>query len=297
MSSTQTRSSPNFSDTGDLTRRKFSYMSLIEGGWTFLSCFFLFLTLAPLAAVLYYVIVRGIARLDWQAFTKLPPPPLVGGGGFGNALIGSLLMLAIASIISIPFGVLAAIFLSEFSSRRLAKWIRFFTNVLSGVPSIIIGIFVYGLIVVTTGTYSALAGGVALAVLMLPIVTRTTDEALQIVPQHVRWASVAMGSSDFQTVWRVVLPAALPAIITGTTLSIARGSGEAAPLLFTALFNFYWIDTLLEPTASLSILVFNFATGPYDNRQELAWAGAFIMVMVVLCTSIISRWSSSKSIY
>lgn len=296
-SNTRDRSSRNYQNTSDLTQEAFSKSSLIEKGWTILSGLCLAILLTPLVAVLAYVIIRGVARLDWQAFTELPPAPLVGEGGFANALVGSLLMLAIASAISIPFGVLAGIYLSEFSSGRIAKWIRFFTNVLSGVPSIIIGIFAYGILVLTTGTFSALAGGVALSILMLPIVTRTADEALQIVPKDVRWASVGMGASDFQTVLRVVIPAALPGLITGITLAVARGSGEAAPLLFTALFNYYWIDSLFEPTASLSVMVFNFATGPYENQQELAWAGSFVMVLVVLLTSMISRYASSKSIY
>jgi phosphate transport system permease protein len=193
--------------------------------------------------------------------------------------------------------VLAAIYLSEFSRGTIPRWIRFATNVLSGVPSILMGVFIYGLLVITTGSYSAVAGGFALGVLMLPIIVRTTDESLQIVPKQVRWAALGMGASKFQTVWRIVLPAALPAIATGLTLAVARAAGETAPLLFTALFSQYWINGVWQPTASLSVLVYNFATVPYEGQQRLAWAAALILVAIVLLTSIISRWATRKQIY
>jgi phosphate transport system permease protein len=267
--------------------------------WTGVAGFFTLLALVPLILVLFYVLVRGVARLDLAAFTELPPPPLAetGAGGFANALVGTLIMVGIGALFSVPFGVLAAIYLSEFSKGRVPRWIRFATNVLSGVPSILMGVFIYGLLVITTGTYSAVAGGLALGVLMLPIIVRTTDESLQIVPKTVRWAAVGMGASKFQTVLRVVLPAALPAIATGLTLAVARAAGETAPLIFTALFAQYWFDGFFGPTASLSVLVYNFATVPYDNQQALAWAGAVILVLLVLVTSILSRWATSNKVY
>lgn len=255
------------------------------------------IALIPLLLVISYVIIRGFDRLDIQAFTELPPPPLVKGGGFANALVGTLKMVGIASLISVPFGVLAAIYLSEFSSGRIARWIRFATNVLSGVPSILIGVFVYGILVISMGTYSAIAGSVALSILMLPIVVRTTDESLQLVPQEMRWASSGMGASSYQTILRVVMPAALPAIATGLTLAVARAAGETAPLIFTALFTQYWSSSLFKPTASLSVLVYNFATGPYEAQQNLAWAAALILIFLVLLTNIISRWATRKRIY
>jgi phosphate transport system permease protein len=266
--------------------------------WTGVAGFFTLLALIPLILVLFYVLVRGIARLDLAAFTELPPPPLAEEeGGFANALVGTLIMVGIGALFSVPFGVLAAIYLSEFSKGQVPRWIRFATNVLSGVPSILMGVFIYGLFVITTGTYSAVAGGLALGVLMLPIIVRTTDESLQIVPKTVRWAAVGMGASKFQTVLRVVLPAALPAIATGLTLAVARAAGETAPLIFTALFAQYWFDGLFSPTASLSVLVYNFATVPYENQQALAWAGAVILVGLVLITSVLSRWATRKRIY
>ena len=258
------------------------------------------LALVPLLFILSYLLIQGISSINFSTLTELPPPPLVEGGGFGNAIMGTLIMVGIGALISVPFGVLAAIYLSEFSSGKIAQWTRFATNVLSGVPSIIVGVFAYGVVVLTTGTYSAWAGGFALSILMLPIIVRTTDEALQLVPQEVRQASVGLGANNYQTVLQVVLPAAIPAILTGVTLAVARAAGETAPLLFTALFNQYWLnwdELLFEPTASLAVLVYNFAIVPFDNQQELAWAASFILVLIVLLTSILSRWATSRRTY
>ena len=261
---------------------------------------FTLLAIVPLFIILGYLLSKGISSLRWQVFTELPPPPLVEGGGFGNAILGTVIMVGIGGLISVPIGVMAAIYLSEFSQGKLADWIRFATNVLSGVPSIIIGVFAYSAIVLTTRTYSAWAGGFALAILMLPIIVRTTDEALKLVPQEVRQASIGVGANNYQTVLQVVLPAAMPAIITGVTLAVARAAGETAPLLFTALFTQYWPswgNNLVEPTASLAVLVYNFAIVPFQNQQELAWAAAFILVVLVLLTSIISRIATSQRTY
>ncbi|CDN14458.1 Phosphate transport system permease protein PstA (TC 3.A.1.7.1) [Richelia intracellularis] len=253
------------------------------------------LSLLPLLAVLSYVLIRGIDALSWSVFTELPPPPLVEGGGFRNAIFGTLLMVGIGALITVPFGVLAAIYLVEFSSGQLCRWVRFATSVLSGIPSIIIGVFTYGLLVYKGVVgYSPIAGGVALAVLMLPIIVRTTDEALQLVPDELRQASVGLGATNFQTVTKVVLPAALPAIITGITLSIARAAGETAPLIFTALFSQFPFNGLFQPIASLAVLVFNFAIVPYPNQQSLAWGASLILVLMVLITSIIARWVTSR---
>ncbi|RUS96847.1 phosphate transport system permease protein PstA [Trichormus variabilis SAG 1403-4b] len=257
------------------------------------------LALLPLLAVLSYVIFKGFSSLSLSVFTELPPAPLRKGGGFGNAILGTLLMVGIGATISIPFGVLAAIYLTEFSSSKVARWIRFATNILSGVPSIIAGVFAYGIVVLTLvklnlGSYSAFGGGFALAILMLPTILRTTDEALQLVSQDLRQASVGLGATKFQTVAQVVLPAALPAIVTGSTLAIARASGETAPLLFTALFSSFWPSGLFQPTASLAVLVYNFAVSPFQNWQSLAWAASLILVLMVLITSIIARWATRQ---
>jgi len=258
------------------------------------------LALLPLLAVLFYVIVQGVSRIAPAVFTELPPPPLVPGGGFGNAILGTLVMVGIGALISIPFGVMAAIYLSEFSTGKIAEWTRFATNVLSGVPSIIVGVFAYGVLVLTLRSYSAWAGGFALSILMLPIIVRTTDEALKLVPGELRQGAVGLGATNFETVSRVVLPAALPAIITGITLGIARAAGETAPLLFTALFSQYWPNwdaLLLEPTASLAVLIYNFAVVPFQNQQQLAWAASFILVLLVLITSVIARLATARRVY
>lgn len=308
MSSSQSlhRRRSSAADPNGIHQQSDSRQNLVESCWTAIAGLCLVMALIPLVLVLAYVLIRGIHRLDWAALTQLPPTPLAGeGGGFANALVGTLVMVAIGACMSVPLGVLAAIYLSEFSRGKLATWIRFATNVLSGVPSILIGVFIYGLLVLTQVTgFSAIAGGAALAVLMLPIIIRTTDESLQIVPEKLRWASTGLGASRLATVMRVVLPAALPAIATGLTLAVARAAGETAPLIFTALFTQYWtfdlanpLGSLFNPMASLSVLVYNFATVPYENQQELAWAASLILVAIVLLTSILSRWATRNRTY
>ncbi|MFN5513534.1 MAG: phosphate ABC transporter permease PstA [Cyanobacteriota bacterium] len=256
----------------------------------------LLLTLIPLFAVLIYVTVQGVSRINLDLFTKLPPPPGLSGGGVANAIIGTLIVVSIAVAIAVPIGVLAAIYLSEFSDdNQLARGVRFATNILSGVPSIIAGIFAYGLFVASGILgFSALAGGAALAVLMLPTIIRTTDEALQIVPQDIRWAALGVGAYKFQTVLFIVLPAALPSILTGVTLAIARAAGETAPLIFTALFSNFWPKGVTEPIATLAVLVYNFATVPFAPQQQLAWAASLILVFLVLTTSVAARLATRR---
>ncbi len=287
-------------DPASLKKNLSSFRTLFGLFMSGVAGLFTFMAIVPLFIILSYLLSKGISSLRWQVFTELPPPPLAEGGGFGNAIIGTVLMVGIGALISVPIGVMAAIYLSEFSEGKLADWIRFATNVLSGVPSIIIGVFAYIAVVLTTRTYSAWAGGFALAILMLPIIVRTTDEALKLVPQEVRQASIGVGANNYQTVLQVVLPAAIPAIITGVTLAVARAAGETAPLLFTALFTQFWPNwgnKLVEPTASLAVLVYNFAIVPFQNQQELAWAAAFILVVLVLLTSIISRIATQARTY
>ncbi|TAE56400.1 MAG: phosphate ABC transporter permease PstA [Nostocales cyanobacterium] len=282
-----------------LTRSATSPRTLFNTVMTVLAFTCGVLALIPLLAVLSYVLFKGFSSLSLDIFTQLPPAPFRKGGGFGNAILGTLLMVGIGAAFSIPTGILAAIAITEFSGGALARTVRFATNVLSGVPSIIAGVFAYGIVVLTLtklnlGSYSALGGGFALSILMLPIIVRTTDEALQLVPQELRQAALGLGATNFQTVVQVVLPAALPAIVTGSTLAIARASGETAPLIFTALFSSFWPDGLLKPTASLAVLVYNFAISPFPNWQSLAWAASLILVLMVLITSIISRWATRQ---
>jgi phosphate transport system permease protein len=273
-----------------LTRSSTDPRSLLGTFLTAIAGALVVLAIIPLLAVLSYVLIKGASRLNLDLLTQLPPPPMVPGGGIANAIVGTLVMVGLAALISVPIGIMAAVFLAEFSAPSTAQWIRFATNVLNGVPSIILGVFAYAALVVTTKTFSAFAGAVALSILMLPIIIRTTDEALQIVPQEIRWASVGVGASKYQTVLQIVLPAALPTILTGTTLAIARASGETAPLIFTALFTQFWPNSLSQPTPSLAVLVYNFATVPFKNQQELAWAASLVLVFLVLTTSVVSRW-------
>lgn len=266
---------------------------------TVLSGLCLAMTLVPLVLVLAFVTVRGVRRVDLALLTQLPPSPGLEGGGLANAILGTIIVVAIATAMSVPLGVMAAVYLSEFSQGNpIARWVRFFTNVLSGVPSIIAGVFVYALLVRTDLTgYSAIAGGMALAILMLPTIIRTTDEALQMVPQEIRWASVGVGASPSQTVLQVVLPAAVPSILTGVMLAIARAAGETAPLIFTALSSPFWPGSIWEPIASLSVLIYNFASNPFEAQQQLAWAGALILVLLVLITSVMARIATNPKPY
>jgi phosphate transport system permease protein len=259
------------------------------------------LALIPLVALLFYVVTKGAPRLSLQLFTELPPPPFprdspqFNSGGFGNAVLGTFMTVGLGSLISIPFGILASIYLAEFArDTKLADAINFLTNVLSGVPSIVMGVFAYSLIVVTTRSYSAMAAGFALSVLMLPTIVRTATEALEAVPNNLRQASVGLGASNYQTVLRVILPTAIPAILTGIILAIARAAGETAPIIFTALFNNFWNWDVWRPTATLSVLVYNFAITPFANWQELAWSAALVLVALVLTANILARWITRK---
>ncbi|PSN13089.1 phosphate ABC transporter permease PtsA [filamentous cyanobacterium CCT1] len=287
-------------DAQSLKAKKSSSRNLFNIIMTGLSGLCILLALIPLVLVLFYVFVNGVNRLDLDLFTQLPPPPGSAGGGISNAIMGTLIVVAISTVISVPIGVLCAIWLSEFGSDETSidEYVRFGVNILAGVPSIIAGVFIYG-IMVRPGRpgYSALAGGVALAVLMLPTIIRTADEALKIVPQEIRWAALGVGASKYQTVLKVVLPAAVPAILTGVTLAIARAAGETAPLIFTALFSPFRFNGITNPIATLAVLVYNFAILPFKAQQELAWAASLILVLMVLLSSIIARVATRQKTY
>lgn len=282
-------------------KRAITSKTIVSRTMTTLAFVCTILALIPLVAVLYYVLVNGLPRLGPQVFFELPPPPRqptstgFAAGGFGNAVIGTFITVGLASLFSIPFGILSAIFLSEFArGTKVAEIINFLTNVLSGVPSIVMGVFAYSLIVLVTRSYSAMAAGIALAVLMLPTIVRTSTEALEAVPNELRQASVGLGATNYQTVLQVVLPAAVPAIITGVILGVARAAGETAPVIFTALFNNFWNFDVWKPTATLSVLTYNYAVTPYANWQQLAWTASLVLVAIVLLANILSRWIASR---
>jgi phosphate transport system permease protein len=256
----------------------------------------------PLFSVLIMLIWRGGARLSLELFTALPPMAFEEGGGFGNAIVGTLVMVGIAALISVPFGILAAVFLAEFDpNSRTAGVVRFCAKTLTGLPSILAGVFAYAAVVLLLGTYSAPAGGIALALLMIPTVMLTAEEAMKAVPARMKEAAFGMGCTRSQVVWRVVLPTAFPGMLTGVMLAVARASGETAPLLFTALFSNFWLYenghvAVMEPTASLAVLIYNFAGTPFENQIEMAWAAALVLVLMVLVINITGQLLSRKKV-
>jgi len=258
--------------------------------------------LIPLISVVWMLAWRGGHKLSMMCFTQLPPAPLEQGGGFGNAIVGSLIIVILAAAVSVPIGVLSAIFLAQSDPKnRLAQAVRFAAKVLTGFPSILAGVFAYGAIVLTTGGYSAIAGAIAVSVLMLPTILLTAEDAVRAVPAKMREAAIGMGATSTQVVWMVSLPTALPGILTGVMLAIARGAGETAPLLFTALFSNYWPMqhghlNLMQPTASLAVLIYNFSGMPFQNQVELAWAAALVLVLMVLVTNLVGQSFSRRKI-
>jgi len=248
--------------------------------------------LAPLLSVVLMLLWRGGRKLSMAVLTQAPPAPLEAGGGFGNAIVGTAVMVGMATLLAVPVGVLTAVFLAESAAgSRLAHAVRFAAKVLTGFPSILAGVFAYGTLVLLTGGFSAVAGAVALSVLMLPTVTLTAEDAIRMVPARMREAAIGMGATHAQTVWMVLLPTAIPGILTGVMLAVARAAGETAPLIFTALFSNYWLTSgarvdLMQPTASLAVLIYNFAGMPFDNQVELAWAAALVLVLLVLVANL-----------
>jgi phosphate transport system permease protein len=245
------------------------------------------LTFFPLASIIILLLQKGLPLLNWSLFTQLPPAAGMVGGGIGNAVIGTLVMVGLALLIATPLGVLSAIYVNEYApDSRLANAVRFVAKLLTGIPSIICGVFAYAVVVLTTGGFSAWAGGFALAILTLPTIILTAEQALLGVPKAYREASYGLGATNFQTIWRVVLPDALPAIMTGVMLAVARAAGETAPLIFTALFSQYWLQSLSEPTASLSVLIYNFSTLPFPHQVQLAWTASLVLVILVTIANV-----------
>jgi len=248
------------------------------------------IALVPLFSVLYYVVVQGIGGINLDFFTELPKPVGEPGGGMGNALLGTLKLVALAGLFGIPPGVLAGVYLAEFGDGKFAKVVRFSADVMSGVPSITVGIFVYSLVVVTTKQFSALAGGIALAILMLPTVTRTTEELLKLVPESLREAALGLGVPKWRATVRVMLRTAAPGIAVGVMLSVARVAGETAPLLFTAFNNRFWSTGVNQPTASLPVNIYTNAVSPYADWHRQAWAAALVLLVTVLILNVSARF-------
>jgi phosphate transport system permease protein len=266
-----------------------AFMCWVVGGLTVLA-------MVPLFSVIIMLLWRGGQRLGIALFTELPPAAGMVGGGIGNALLGTFIMVGIAALISVPVGILAGVYLAEFGpDTRTASVVRFAAKVLTGLPSVIAGVFVYVLIVTAMGTFSALAGGIALSILMLPTVILTAEDAVRMVPHRMREAALGMGCTPSQAVLHVILPAARPGIFTGVMLAIARAAGETAPLLFTALFSDYWVRRVTEPTASLAVIIYDFSGQPYPNLIEVAWAASLVLVLIVLGLNIAAQVYLRKS--
>jgi len=247
------------------------------------------LAILPLLYIFFYTTMQGASSLNWAFFTELPKPVGEEGGGMANAIVGTLILVGLGSAIGIPVGIFAGIYVTEYSKSLLANIIKFVTDVLSGIPSIIIGIFAYGLIVIPMKGFSAYAGGFALGVLMIPTITRITEEMLKLVPHTLREAALALGIPRWKTTLRIVLRTAQGGIITGILLAIARAAGETAPLLFTSFGNSFWSSSLDSPIASIPVQIFNYAISPYEEWHRKAWAGVFVLISLVFIVSLIVR--------
>ncbi|MEO6847370.1 MAG: phosphate ABC transporter permease PstA [Chthoniobacterales bacterium] len=273
---------------------KTAFRALSNRVLTGLCILFSFLTLVPLFSIIYLVFKNGLPLISWDLFTKLPPAAGRIGGGFGNAIIGTAIMVGIALVLAVPLGILSAIYINEYApSSRLSAGVRFVAKMLTGIPSIICGVFAFAVVVVHT-QFSAFAGGVALSVLILPTILLTAEQALLGVPRAYREASYGLGAPNYQTIWKIVLPEALPAIMTGIMLAVARAAGETAPILFTALFNQFWIKSIWQPSASLSVLIYNFSMLPYPYQVKMAWAASLVLVILVTFTNVLAQIAFRK---
>jgi len=250
--------------------------------------------LVPLAFILFFVVTKGVGALNADFFTRMPVPVGEAGGGMANAIAGTLIITALGALVAIPVGVIGGIYVAEYRASALANAVRFAADTLNGVPSIVVGVFVYGLVVLPFKQFSAIAGGVGLGVIMIPIILRTTEELLRLVPDSLREGALALGATRARAVFTVVLPAALPGIMTGIVLALARVAGETAPLLFTSFNNRFWSTSLRQPISSLTVQVYTYAISPYEDWHRQAWAGALVLVTIVLVCSLAARFATRR---
>jgi len=270
--------------SGNYTWRKIK--SALASAIAFISAV---LVIAPLGLVFFHLVVNGASSLNWDFFTKLPAPVGAVGGGMVNAIVGSLELLALAGALGIPIGVLGGVYLAEYGSARINSILRFLADVLNGVPSITWGVVVYGMVVLRFKGFSTYAGGLALGLIMIPLILRTTEEVILLVPNGYREAALALGVSRWKTIVHIVMKTASKGIITGILLALARVGGETAPLLFTAFGNRFWNHSLSQPIAALPLQIFTYAISPYDDWHRQAWAGALVLVTGVFCVNILVR--------
>ena len=250
--------------------------------------------LIPLGFVLFFVVSQGVRAINLDFFTHMPTPVGEPGGGMANAIVGTLILSGLAALMAVPIGIISGVYMSEYAGTRFAALVRFAADTLNGVPSIVIGLFAYAVVVVPFRQFSALAGGFALGTMMIPIIARTTEELLLLVPGSMREGALALGATRARAVFTVVLPAAMPGIITGIVLALARIAGETAPLLFTAFNNRFFNTNLTQPISSLTVQVFTYATGPYEDWHRQAWAGALVLVTIVLVCSLAARFATRR---
>jgi phosphate transport system permease protein len=248
------------------------------------------LVIAPLFIIFTYTLSQGIGSLNLDFFIHMPKPVGENGGGMANAIVGSLIMVGMGAVIGLPIGILAGIYLAEFGRNAFGTAVGFLSDVLSGIPSIVIGVVAYILVVIPMGHFSAIAGSVALAILMIPTVTRTTEEMIRLVPHSLREASLALGIPNWKTTLQIILPTATKGITTGILLAVARAAGETAPLLFTALGNRFWSTSLNEPIASLTVFIYDYAKAPFDDWNRQAWAAAFVLICLVFIVNLAFRY-------
>jgi phosphate transport system permease protein len=271
--------------------------ALADGTVTALAILATVLVVAPLVVIFGYLVFKGASSLNWAFFTQVPKPPGESGGGMANAILGSGLLLAEASLIGVPIGIGGGIFLAEFGrGTKLANAVRFTADVLNGVPSIVMGLAIYSLIVIPQGHFSAFSGGVALGIMMIPTVCRTTEEMLLMVPHAVREAALGLGVPNWRSVLSITVKTASPGIITGCMLAFARVAGETAPLIFTALGNQFWSSSLNEPIAALPLQIYVYALSPYDDWHRLAWAGALVLIVLIVLAVSLVRYVTSRGV-
>ncbi len=250
---------------------------------------FALLCIVPLISILFYITKQGITSINWDFIVNIPKPVGEKGGGIANAIVGSLIIVGIATLMAIPFGVIGGIYLHEHSHSKLAIWSRFATDILMGIPSIVIGIIAYLWVVMTFGGFSAFSGSVALAIMMLPIIVKSTEETLKLLPKQLKESSLALGVPYHKTIIRLILPSAISGIVSGILLAVARVAGETAPLLFTAFGNSYLSTSPGEPMQNLPLLIFNYATSPYKDWHNLAWGASFILLVWILLMNLTTK--------
>ena len=272
------------------------YRKIVNNVMLTLTGVFTFLTVSILFLILGYLVYNGGKSLDWAFFTKLPLPPGEDGGGMANAIVGSAEMVGLSALIGLPIGFMGGIYLAEFSGKIMGFAIRYTADLLNGVPSIVIGIFAWALVVVPLHSFSGLAGAVALGIMLIPISMRTTEQFLSTVPNALREGALALGAPKWKVLATVVVPAAMKGVLTGMILGIARVAGETAPLLFTALNNQFWPRGVNQPTASLPVMIYTHAISPYDDWHRQAWAAGLVLLAMVLVTNIAARWILSRGI-